>query len=121
MEVYAILILSEDGIKLLPHYFTTYKKALDAVKEAYPDRDDRLDEDGTPNKYRNNKVDVIEGHKMNESTEPNQNITELYIERGIHIYIHKLLVKPKSASGGYSNSRRRHAKKNTNNSRKHRL
>lgn len=119
MKVYAILIYSEEGGELLPHYFTTYKKALNAVKEAYPDWDDRFEEDGTLNEYPNNKVDVKEGHKMSKSTDTN--ITELYIERGIHIYIHKLLVKPKSASGGYSNSRRRHTKRNTNNSRKHRL
>jgi len=117
MKVYAILIYSEEGVELLPHYFNTYKKALNAVKEAYPDWDDRFEEDGTLNEYPNNKVDVKEGHKMSKSTDTN--ITELYIERGIHIYIHKLLVKPKSASGGYS--RRRHTKRNTNNSRKHRL
>ena len=115
MKVYAILSEGE----LLPHYFTTYKKALNAVKEAYPDWDDRFEEDGTPNIYTNNKVDVQEGHKMSKSTDAN--ITELYIEKGIHIYIHKLLVKPKSTSGGYSNSRRQYRKRNTNNSRKHRL
>lgn len=120
MKVYAILIYSDDGVDLLPHYFNTYKKALDEVKKKYPDWDDSYDEDGKPDIYAINKVDVKEGHKMSKSTDPN--ITELYIEKGIHIYIHKLLVKPKSASGGYSNSRRRHMKKNTNNnSRKHRL
>jgi hypothetical protein len=119
MKVYAILIYSEEGVELLPHYFNTYKKALDEVKKMYPDWDDRYNEDGTPDIYTINKVDVKEGHKIGESTDPNPNITELYIERGIHIYIHKLLVKPKSASGGYS--RRRHMKRNTNNSRKNRI
>jgi hypothetical protein len=60
MKVYAILIYSEEGGELLPHYFTTYKKALNAVKEAYPDWDDRFEEDGTLNEYPNNKVDVKE-------------------------------------------------------------
>ncbi len=91
MKVYAILIYSEEGGELLPHYFNTYKKALDEVKKLYPDWDDRYEEDGTPNKYTNNKVDVIEGHKMSKSTDTN--ITELYIEKGIHISIHKLVLK----------------------------
>jgi hypothetical protein len=88
--VYAILI----NCDLLPNYFNTYKEALDEVKTLYPDWDDRYDEDGTENKYAINKVEVEEGHKMNKaSKEMNPNITELYIEKEICIYIHKLVLK----------------------------
>ena len=85
--VYAILV----NCDLLPNYFNTYKEALDEVKTLYPDWDDRYDEDGTENKYSINKVEVKEGHKMSKDSDPN--ITELYIEKGIHIYIHKLVLK----------------------------
>ncbi len=85
--VYAILV----NCYLLPNYFNTYKEALDEVKTLYPDWDDRYNEDGTENKYAINKVEVEEGHKMSKDSDPN--ITELYIEKGIHIYIHKLVLK----------------------------
>ena len=88
MNVYAILINCE----LLPNYFNTYKEALDEVKIMYPDWDDRYDEDGKYNKYSINKVEVKEGHKMNKDLD-DANITELYIEKGIHISIHKLVLK----------------------------
>ena len=94
MKVYAILA---EGT-LLPNYFNSYKKALDEVKRVYPDWDDRYDEDGEKEEYTTNEVEVEEGHKMN-------------IEKGIHISIHKLVVKTKHASGG--SSRRRHRKINT--------
>jgi hypothetical protein len=88
--VYAILI----NCDILPNYFNTYKEALDEVKTLYPDWDDRYDEDGTENQYAINKVEVEEGHKMNKaSKEMNPNITELYIEKEICIYIHKLVLK----------------------------
>ena len=88
--VYAILVNCE----LLPNYFNTYKEALDKVMMRYPDWDDRYDEDGTKNQYSINKVEVEEGHKMNKDSEDtNPNITELYIEKEICIYIHKLLLK----------------------------
>ena len=109
MKVYAILA---EGT-LLPNYFNSYKKALDEVKRVYPDWDDRYDEDGEDveeNQYTTNEVEVEEGHKVNKNLE-DPNITELYIEKGIHIYIHKLVVKTKHASGG--SSRRRHRKINT--------
>ena len=111
MKIYAILA---EGT-LLPNYFNTYKKALDEVKRLYPDWDDRYDEDGEKEEYAINEVDVKEGHKLNKNIK-DDNLTELYIEKGINISIHKLEVKPKSASGGYS--RRRHSKSNTK-SRKH--
>jgi hypothetical protein len=85
--VYAILI----NHNLSPNYFNTYKEALDEVKTLYPDWDDRYDEDGNENQYSINKVEVEEGHKMSKDSDPN--ITELYIEKGIHIYIHKLILK----------------------------
>ena len=113
MKVYAILAEGE----LLPNYFNTYKKAVDEVKRMYPDWDDRYDEDGEEDEYAINEVDVKEGHKINKKTK-DENLTELYIEKGINIYIRKLVVKPKSVSGGYS--RRRQRKSNTK-SRKHRI
>ena len=124
MPVYAILIQSEDGVELLPNYFSTYKEALNKVKRKYSEEwDDRFEEDGTVNIYSNNKVEVEEGHKM-DGTLGDPNLTQLYIERGIHIYIHRLVKKTTRASaaaagGGYS--RRRHSKRNTKNSRKHRV
>ena len=88
MNVYAILVNGE----LFPNYFNTYKEALDEVKIMYPDWDDRYEEDGKYNKYAINKVEVKEGHKMNKDLD-DANITELYIEKGIHISIHKLVLK----------------------------
>lgn len=88
--VYAILVNCE----LLPNYFNTYEEALDEVMMLYPDWDDRYDEDGNENKYAINKVKVKEGNKMNKaSKDTNPNITELYIEKEICIYIHKLVLK----------------------------
>ena len=88
MNVYAILVNCE----LLPNYFNMYKEALDEVKTLHPDWDDRYDEDGKYNQYSINKVEVKEGHKMNKDLD-DANITELYIEKGIHISIHKLVLK----------------------------
>ena len=88
--VYAILVNGE----LLPNYFNTYEEALDEVMMRYPDWDDRYDEEGNENQYSINKVEVEERHKMNKDSEDtNPNITELYIEKGIHISIHKLVLK----------------------------
>jgi hypothetical protein len=87
MNVYAILVNGE----LLPNYFNTYKEALDEVMMRYPDWDDRYDEDGNKNQYSINKVEVEEGHKMSKDSDAN--ITELYIEKCIHISIHKLVLK----------------------------
>ncbi len=78
MNVYAILANSE----LLSNYFNTYKEALDTVKEKYQDW----------NENPENKVDVEERHKMYKALE-DPNITELYIEKGINISIHKLVEK----------------------------
>ena len=113
MKVYAILAENE----LFPNYFNTYKKALDEVKKLYPEWDDRYDEDGKEDEYALNEVDVNEGHKIDKKSK-DENLTELYIEKGINIYIRKLVVKPKSVTGGYS--RRRHRKSNTK-SRKQRI
>jgi hypothetical protein len=125
MKVYAILIQSEeDGVKLLPNYFGTYKKAVDEVKILYPEWDDRYDEDdGSLKEYPTiNKVEVEEGHKM-DGTRGDPNLTELYIERGIYIYIRILVKNPKetfppAAGGGYGYTRRRQSKRNNKNTRK---
>ena len=93
MNVYAILAEGE----LVPNYFTTYREALDEVKQMYPEWDDRYDE---YDEDAINEVDVKEGHKIDKKSK-DDNLTELYIEKGINIYIRKLVVKPKSA-GGYS-------------------
>lgn len=125
MPVYTILIQSEDGVELLPNYFNTYQNALDKVKKIYRDVwDDRFEEDGTLNEYPNNKIEVGEGHKANGTFGGDPKLTELYIERGINISIRRLVKNPTrkfaaAAGGGYS--RRRHSKRNTKNSRKHRV
>ena len=129
MPVYAILIQSdEDGVELLPNYFNTYLKALAEVKRKYQETwDDRFEEDGTLNEYPNNKIEVGEGHKADGTFGGDPNLTELYIEKGIFISIRRLVKKPTRASrasaaaagGGYS--RKRHSKRNTKNSRKHRV
>jgi len=106
MKVYAILADCE----LLPNYFNTYKEALDEVKKLYPDWDDRYDENGDEDEYTINEVDVEEGHKIDKKS-MDENLTELYIEKGLNIYIRKLVVKPKNVTGGYS--RKRHNKNNT--------
>ena len=106
MKVYAILA---EGV-LLPNYFNSYKKALDEVMKLYPDWDDRYDEDGEKEEYAINEVAVEEGHKMNTNMK-DSNVTELYIEKGINISIHKLVVKTTHLSSG--NSRRRNSKSNT--------
>ena len=125
-EKYNILILGgEEGVELLQNYFNTYNDALAEVKRKYHEKwDDRFEEDGTVNIYSNNKVEVGEGHKANGRIEEDLNLTELYIERGIHISIRRLVKKPTrayaaAAGGGYS--RRRQSKRNTKNSRKYRI
>ena len=125
MKVYAILIQSEDGVELLPKYFGTYKKALDEVKIQYPDWDDRYEDDGSLKTYKTeNKVEVGEGYKMKDrAIGGDPNLTELYIERGVNISIHRLVRNPRqtasatrAAGGGYT--RRRQAKRNIKNTRK---
>ena len=125
MPVYTILIQGgEEGVELLPNYFNTYQNALNKVKNLYRDVwDDRFEADGTANIYSINKVEVGEGHKANGRFEGDPNLTELYIERGIRISIHRLVKKTTRAStasrGGYSKKQQR--KRNTKNSRKHRV
>ena len=129
MPVYAILLQGEeveDGVKLLPKYFNTYNDALAEVKRKFPDWDDRCEDDGSLKNYQtSNKVEVGEGHKADGTFGGDLNLTELYIERGNHISIRRLVKKKHArasaaaAGGGYS--RRRHSKRNTKNSRKHRI
>ena len=132
MPVYAILLQGEeveDGVELLPKYFNTYNGALAEVKRKFPDWDDRYEDDGSLKNYQtSNKVEVGEGHKADGTFGGDLNLTELYIERGNHISIRRLVKKhvkkharasAAAAGGGYS--RRRHSKRNTKNSRKHRI
>ena len=127
MPVYAILIQGQEGVELLPNYFNTYQNALDKVKKMYRDVwDDRFEADGTVSEYAINKVEVGEGHKANGTFGGDPNLTELYIEKEIFIAIRRLVKKPTraaaaaaAAGGGYS--RRRQSKRNTKNSRKHRI
>jgi len=122
MPVYAILIQSEEGVELLPKYFSTYDNALTEAKRKYSEEwDDRFEADGTVNIYSNNKVEVGEGHKANGTFGGDPNLTELYIERGIYISIRRLVkivkkrTRTRATVGGYSR------KRNTKNSRKHRV
>jgi len=92
MFVYAIV---ENG-KLYPNAFTNYKDALDEVKKKYEDWNDNED----------NEVDVEEGTKLGNKKNGDPNITELYIEKGIHIFIHKLPLNSPTLGG------RRYRKKN---------
>ncbi len=86
MHVYAILAEGD----LVAKYFNTFNEALDEVKRMYPEWDDRYDEDGEEEEYALNMVDVEEGHKIDKRSK-DENLTELYIEKGIHIYIRKLV------------------------------
>jgi hypothetical protein len=134
MPVYAILLQGQEGVELLPNYFSTYLTALAEVKiivtEKFPDWDDRFNADGTENIYALNKIEVGEGHKLRGSRSVDPNLTELYIEPGNHIFIRKLILKPipipiiveelsANAAAGGRNTRRRHRKRNIKNSRKH--
>ena len=122
MPVYTILIQSEDGVELLPNYFSTYQDALAAVKKRY---NGEVDGDGNyfPNwADEGNTVTHAEAHNSDGTLASDLNLTKLYIERDIHISIRRLVKKPTRASaaaagGGYS--RRRQRKINTKNSRKH--
>ena len=78
MFVYAII---ENGEMYL-NAFTSYKDALDEVKKKYDDWKDNEE----------NIINVNEGHKINKNNK-DINITELYIEKEIHIYIHKFVIK----------------------------
>jgi len=88
-----------------PNAYTTYKDALDAVKQKYND-------------LLNTKYDD-EDENINEIPEKENtksNFTELYIEKGIYINIYKLAVNSKTlrrhSVGG------RYYKKNTQSNKK---
>ena len=78
MEVYTVV---ENG-DAYPFAFTTYKQAVDAVKRKHKET---LDEDKRSNENQDevscNEIDVPEAKER---------ITRLYIEKGIHIEIHRL-------------------------------
>ena len=78
MFVYTII---ENGEMYL-NAFTSYKDALDEVKKKYDDWKDNEE----------NIINVNESYKINKNNK-DSNITELYIEKGICIFIYKLIVK----------------------------
>jgi len=124
VDVYAILIASDDhGVELLPNYFNTYAAALAAVKKRY--NGEGQDEEG--NVFENwadegNTVTHPEAHNSDGTFDPKSdlNLTKLYIERGNHISIRKLILCREEISpcAGGGNTRRRRRKRNTKNSRK---
>ena len=129
MPVYAILIQSdEEGIELLPKYFNTYNDALNEVKRRY---NGEVDGDGNyfPNwADEGNTVTHAEAHNSDGTLASDLNLTKLYIEKGVHISIRRLVKNPtrasrasRAAGGGGGYSRKRHSKRNTKNSRKHRI
>jgi hypothetical protein len=78
-----IYTIVENG-ETYPNAFTSYNDALDEVKKKHYDwRDNEEDE-----------VNVEEGHKIGKIND-NPNITELYIEKEIFIYIYKLTLASK--------------------------
>ena len=81
MEVYTIV---ENG-DAYPLAFTTYKQAVNAVKAKHKERLDEDEERSNENQGETscNEIDVPEAKER---------ITRLYIEKGIHIEIHRLLV-----------------------------
>lgn len=105
-----------DNENVYPNAFTSYKDALDEVKRKYDELHDNEDyEDWRDDEE--NEVDVEEGNKIGNKRNGDPNITELYIEKGIHIYIRKLSVKSKT-----SHRKRRHTiggRYNKNKTKKH--
>jgi MoaA/NifB/PqqE/SkfB family radical SAM enzyme len=85
--VYVYIVINENG-EVYPDAFTNYNEALNEVKKVLDNlRDTKGYEDWRENEE--NSVDVKEGHKINKEN-PNPNITELYIEKGMFITINKL-------------------------------
>ena len=79
--VYTIV---ENG-EAYPNAFTSYNDALDEVKKKHADWRDNEEDD----------VDVEEGHKIGKKRNGDPNITELYIEKEIYIFIYKLKLASK--------------------------
>jgi hypothetical protein len=80
MEVYTVV---ENG-DAYPLAFTTYKQAVDAVKRKHKET---LDED-----ERSNEKERMQSCNEIDVPEAKERITRLYIEKGIHIEIHRLPV-----------------------------
>ena len=124
MDVYTILIQSDEhGVELLPHCFTTHDDALAAVKKKYNGKEDARGK-YFPNwaDEGNTVVTHAEAHNSDGTLASDLILTKLYIEKGNHISIHKLkLSEDISRAAGGGNTRRRHRKRNTKNSRKHKF
>lgn len=121
MDVYTILIKSDEhGVELLPHYFNTYAAALAAVKKKYNGEEDELGNYFPNWADEGNTVTHAEAHNSDGTLASDLNLTKLYIEKGNHISIHKLILCREEISpcAGGGNTRRRHRKRNTKNSRK---
>ena len=80
MEVYTVV---ENG-DAYPFAFTTYKQAVNEVKRKYKET---LDED-----ERSNEKEGMQSCNDIDVPEAKERITRLYIEKGIHIEIHRLPV-----------------------------
>jgi len=80
MEVYTVV---ENG-DAYPFAFTTYKQAVNEVKRKHKET---LDED-----ERSNEKDGMQSCNEIDVPEAKERITRLYIEKGIHIEIHRLPV-----------------------------
>ena len=80
MEVYTVV---ENG-DAYPFAFTTYKQAVNEVKRKHKET---LDED-----ERSNEKERMQSCNEIDVPEAKERITRLYIEKGIHIEIHRLPV-----------------------------
>ena len=80
MEIYTVV---ENG-DAYPFAFTTYKQAVNEVKRKHKET---LDED-----ERSNEKDGMQSCNEIDVPEAKERITRLYIEKGIHIEIHRLPV-----------------------------
>jgi len=88
--VYTIV---ENG-EAYPNAFTSYNDALDEVKKTHADWHDNEEDE----------VDVEEGNKIGKKRSGDPNITELYIEKEIYIFIYKLTLASKPTSSSKSAS-----------------
>ena len=88
MEVYTVV---ENG-DAYPLAYSTYKQAVNAVKIKHKER---LDEDERWSKLPENKG--IDSCNEIDVPEAKERLTRLYIEKGIHIEIHKLPIVPQTS------------------------
>ena len=88
MEVYTVV---ENG-DAYPLAYSTYKQAVNAVKAKHKER---LDEDERWSKLPENKG--IDSCNEIDVPEAKERLTRLYIEKGIHIEIHRLPIVPQTS------------------------